>query len=365
MSVLKDLLAKAVTSEASDLHVKPGRQPFLRVHGEIVDSGFEAVTPEYMFEIVEDILPDHLAKSFAEVHEADFSHHEEGVGRFRVNLFNAQGVPTIAMRHVKTEIPTFEQLRLPLQLRDLAGAERGIILLSGTTGSGKSTTLAAIIGEINKTQKQRIITIEDPVEYMFDDIKSVITQREVGLDTMSFEAALTHLMRQDPDVILIGEMRDQTSIRIAILAAETGHLVLSTLHAGDCSLAIPRILDVFPETERDQIRMAMAGNLHSIICQRLVPDINGKVIPAVEILINTPTVRKLVEKNQLDVIGAAVETGGEDGMQTFNQSLYKHIKGGVISEAEGMRFATNPESLRMNLQGIFLDEGKRILSGLV
>jgi len=363
MSILKDLLKRAVDLEASDIHLKPDQEPCYRVHGRLAASDFENLTQKGMFEIVEDICPAHLVESFKTTHEADFSHVEDGVGRFRVNVFLGQGVPTIAMRHVKTDIPTFEQLRLPPQLKDLSHVQRGIILLAGTTGSGKSTTLAAIIGEINRTQKRRIITVEDPIEYVFADIQSIITQREVGLDTLSFEESLKHLMRQDPDVILIGEMRDPVSIRTALLAAETGHLVLSTLHAGTADQAVPRILDVFPAHEQDQIRMAIAANLSAVVCQRLLPDINDKAYPAVEILINTPTVMKLLEKNQLEVLGAAIETGGEDGMQSFNQSIYDAIMNGTITEEEGMRHATNPESLRLNLQGIFLDEGKRILGG--
>lgn len=362
MSIINELLARAVALDASDVHIKSNYDPFFRIHGVLTESGFEKTTSEHMQEIVNDIMPAHLVETFQREHEADFSLQETGVGRFRVNVFMAQGIPTVAMRYVKSAIPTFEMLRLPLQLKNLANAERGIILLSGTTGSGKSTTMAAVIGEMNRTQRNRIITIEDPVEYVFEDDQSVITQREVGLDTLTFDNALKHILRQDPDVIFIGEMRDQNSIRTALLAAETGHLVLSTVHAGTCSLAVPRILDVFPEVEHDQIRMAIAGNLYAVVCQRLIPDVQGSVIPAVEILLNTPTVRKLLEKNQLEVIGAAIETGNEDGMQTFNQAIYHHIKAGLITEREGMRYATNPESLRMNLQGIFLDEGKRILA---
>jgi len=309
----------------------------------------------------DEITPGHLHKKFRTEFEVDFSHIEEGVGRFRVNIFQAGGVPTIAMRHVKDNIPTFEQLRLPPQLKNLAYARSGIILLSGTTGSGKSTTLAAIVGEINRTSRKRIITVEDPIEYTFEDDQSVITQREVGLDTLSFERSLKHLMRQDPDVILIGEMRDAISIRTAFLAAETGHLVLSTLHAGTADLAVPRIMDVFPAEEHDSIRMALAANLHAVVCQRLIPAVNGGMVPAVEILINTSTVRKLLEKNQIETLSAAVETGKEDGMQSFNRSIYELITGGLITESDGMRYATNPESLRMNLQGIFLSEENRIL----
>ncbi len=362
MSIIHELLAKAVSVDASDVHIKPDQVPFFRIHGQLSESGFDVIPPDYMNEITDDILPEHLKESFKRTHESDFSHHEEGVGRFRVDIYASQNVPTIAMRFVKTAIPTFEQLRIPIHLKSLANVERGIILLSGTTGSGKSTTLAAILGEINRTIKRRIITVEDPIEYMFEDDQSVITQREVGLDTLSFSSALKHLMRQDPDVILIGEMRDDISIKTSLLASETGHLVLSTLHAGTADLAIPRMLDVFPAEEQDQIRLGLAANLHAIICQRLMTDVHGEALPAVEIMINTPTVRKLLEKNMISTLSAAVETGNDEGMQTFNQSIYHFIKNGSISEKEGMRFATNPESLKMNLQGIFLDEGRRILA---
>jgi twitching motility protein PilT len=361
--MLRDLLEKAVSMHSSDIHLKTDCEPIFRIHGQITESGFDVLNLEAMTAIVKDVLPSWLTRIYETEHEADFSLAEEGLGRFRVNLFDSQGKPTLALRHVRTSIPTIEELRLPEQVRPLADVERGIILVCGTTGSGKSTTLAALIGEINKTQRTRIITIEDPVEYMFIDDQSVITQREVGLDTLSFQNALKHLMRQDPDTILIGEMRDRTSIRTALLAAETGHLVFSTLHAGTSDLAVPRMLDVFPPDEQDQIRLGLAGNLYACLCQRLIPSTDGSVVPAVEIMINTSTVKKLLEKNQIDVLGAAIETGGEDGMQTFNQAIYKLIKGGLITEKEGMRFATNPESLRMNLQGIFLDEGKRILGG--
>ena len=362
MSVLKELLEKAVRLGASDVHLKPMQEPFYRIQSRLVESGFEKLTPAAMERIVADLLPPHQAARFQTEHEADFSHYEDGVGRFRVNVYLAQGVPTMALRHVKKDIPTLADLRLPPQLNRLAEAERGIVILSGTTGSGKSTTLAAIIGQINRTQRRRIITVEDPVEFVFEDDQSVITQREIGLDTLSFANALKHLMRQDPDVILIGEMHNHNSIRTTLLAAETGHLVLTTLHAGTADLTVPRILDVFPTDEQQQIRMAFAANLYAVVCQRLLHDLEGRLCPAVEIMFNTPTVRKIIEKNQLELLGVAISTGGDDGMQNFNQSVYQLIKSGVITEEEGLQAATNPEALRMNLQGIFLDESRRILS---
>jgi twitching motility protein PilT len=362
MSLIKDLLAQTVSVGASDLHIKSNSPPYLRVHGVLQESGFNALSAEEVVQIVSELLPEHLDERYRREHEADFSYHDPAIGRFRVNVFVSQGMPSLALRHVRTAIPTFEDLRLPPTLKNLALEERGIIVLSGTTGSGKSTTLAAIIGEINRTKRRRIVTVEDPVEYLFQDQLSIISQREVGLDTLSFEAALKHLMRQDPDVILIGEMRDPASIRTGLLAAETGHLVLSTLHAGTADLAVSRILDVFPAEEHDQVRMAIAANLKAVVCQRLIPDVAGVAVPAVEIMINTSTVRKLIEENKLEVLGAAIETGKEDGMQNFNQSVYQLIKEGTITEEEGMRFATTPEALRMNLKGIFLDEGNRILA---
>lgn len=362
MSSLRELLAKAVELQASDIHIKAGQVPFFRVSGHLEESGFETVTPEAATAIVHELVPEYLVRQFETEHEADFSHYEDQIGRFRANIYLSQGLPCIAFRYVKMDIPTFEELRLPSSLSALADAIRGIILVTGTTGSGKSTTLAAIIGRINRTSRRRILTVEDPIEYVFEDDQSLISQREVGLDTLNFQNALKYLMRQDPEVILIGEMRDRTSIRTALMAAETGHLVMSTLHAGNAHQAVPRVLDAFPIDEQGQVRQALANNLVAVICQRLLRDVDRRPIPAVEILLATSTVRKLIEKNQIELLHAAMETGREEGMQTFDQSIYHLIQDGFITEDEGMRHATNPESLRMNMQGIFLDEGRRILS---
>ncbi len=360
--MIKQILTEATRQGASDIHLKTDQPPAFRINGELQEtSALSALSLETLRSIVQNITPEHLTHVYAKDHEIDFSHFEPEVGRFRVNVFNAQGIPVIAFRHVKDKIPTFEDLRLPETMHEIVKVKNGIVLLSGTTGSGKSTTLAAMIGSINRTRPCRIITIEDPIEYVFTDDKAMITQREVGIDTLSFEAGLKNMMRQDPDVILIGEMRDAESIRTAFLAAETGHLVLSTLHAGTSDLAIPRIINVFPSYEQDNVRLALAANLRAVICQRLIPDVEGSVIPAVEILINTPTVRKLLEQNRLNHIATAIQGGRADGMQSFNHSVYEHIINGLITETEGMAAATNPESLRMNLQGIFLDEDAKII----
>ncbi len=364
MSMIRDLLALAVETGASDIHIKSQQKAYFRLNSILQPASEDPYSADTVRAIVAEIVPPHAVVKLAETHEADFSLHEPGVGRFRVNVFYGQGEPALALRHVKARIPTLEELNLPEVLHTLIDAPRGIVILSGATGSGKSSTLAALIGGINRKYERRIITAEDPIEYTFDDDRSVITQREIGLDTLTFGEALRQVLRQDPDIILIGEIRDAETLRIALLAAETGHLVFTTLHASSSALAVPRLLDEFPKSERDQARQALSANLQAIICQRLIPDVDGVVIPAVEILFNTPTVKKILLRDQLDLLSAAIETGGEDGMQTFDQSIYKLIQEGRVTEKDGLDYATHADQLRMNLQGIFLDDSRRILSSL-
>jgi twitching motility protein PilT len=362
MEYLHSLLKFAVNMGASDVHVKPEHHATIRISGELFPVQVDPPTKEQVEEIVKVMLPKHLESRLEREKEADFSYIDPMLGRFRVNVFYQRGLLSFAMRYVKTKVPSFKELNLPEQLGSIAKAERGIILVTGPTGCGKSSTLASMVQYINENEKCHIITLEDPIEYIFEDKQSVIEQREVGLDTLSFERALVHVMRQDPDVIMIGEMRDSQSFMAALAAADTGHLVITTLHTTTASSAIGRTLDFFPAHERDQIRRQIAANLRAVVCQRLVPSIAGSVVPAVEIMINSPTVRKFLEQNLLDKLAAAIETGTDGGMQTFNQALFNLVKAKAITEEEALNKATNPEALKMNFRGIFLDESRRILA---
>jgi twitching motility protein PilT len=315
-----------------------------------------------MNNIVSQIVPAHLKKRVEQEREADFSYFVPGLGRFRTNLFQQRGQWCLAMRHVKTNVPSFEELGLLPQVRTIAESPRGIVLLAGSTGCGKSTTLAAMVEHINANFKKHVITMEDPIEYVFEDNQCIVEQREVGLDTLSFHHALKHVLRQDPDIIMIGEMRDAISFTAAMSAADTGHLVLSTLHTTNASQSIGRILDFFKADEREQIRRQLAGTLQAVVCQRMVTTVAGGMTPALEIMVNTATVKKLIEENRLDKLQAAIETGTDDGMINFNQALFQLVKDGKVTEKEALAKATNPQALEMNFKGIFLDEGKRILS---
>jgi twitching motility protein PilT len=311
--------------------------------------------------VVKGITPPHLYKRLEEEREVDFSYLEPGCGRYRTNVFQQRGTFCLAMRLVKGAVPSFKELGLLETIKKIAESPRGIVLVAGTTGSGKSTTLAAMIEHVNANFKKHIVTMEDPIEYVFEDNQSVIEQREVGLDTQSFQHALKHVLRQDPDIIMVGEMRDSTSFMAAMSAADTGHLVLSTLHTTNAAQSVGRILDFFKADEREQVRRQLAGTLQAVICQRMVSTLSGGMTPALEVMLNSSTVKKMIEENRLDKLGAAIETGVDDGMQNFNQALFTLVKDGKISEKEALAKATNAQALEMNFKGIFLSEGKRIL----
>jgi twitching motility protein PilT len=361
MELFQKILKIAIDGGASDVHVKIGTPVIFRINRELIAVECPFPTTEWMNKIVAAITPDHLKKRLEEDREVDFSYFVPGLGRFRTNLFQQRGQWALAMRHVKTSVPSFAQLGLLEQIKQIAESARGIVLVAGATGSGKSTTLAAMIEHINGNFKKHIITLEDPIEFVFEDNQCVIEQREVGLDTQSFHHALKNVLRQDPDIIMLGEMRDAVSFAAAMSAADTGHLVLSTLHTTTASQSVNRILDFFKAEEREQVRRQLAATLRGVVCQRMVTTVENKMTPALEILINSPLVKKMIEENRLDKLASAIETSGDDGMITFNQSLFNLVKSGRVSEKEALAKATNPQALEMNFKGIFLNEGGRIV----
>lgn len=361
---IKTFLHKMVELRASDLHIKVGSPAFVRVDSELVPIDSGILTPERIKKFTEELLSPSLAERFEKHMEIDFAYTAPGLGRFRTNIFIQRGSISIVMRFVKTEIPDFHRLNLPSQLESFCSQERGIILVTGATNSGKSTTLAAMVNYMNKHYRRHIVTIEDPIEYLHQDGLCLINQREVGIDTNDFPTALRHVLRQDPDVILIGEMRDGDSFTAALQAAETGHLVLSTVHASSASNTIDRILDFFRDPAlSDQARFQLANHLVAIISQRLLPRKNNKgLVPCLEIMTGTPTVKKLIRENNLKKLSQIISSGQDMDMFSFNQSILKLIQSGEITEEIGLSHASNPEALKMNLQGIFLDEGRKILS---
>ncbi len=362
IELLRGILKAAVEGGASDVHIKVGNPVVLRIHRQLLAIEAPIPTQEWMEKILEKMVPVHAKKRMDSDREVDFSYLEPGVGRFRTNVFQQRGTFALAMRYVKTQVPSFSELGLSPVIKDIARSPRGIVLVAGTTGSGKSTTLAAMIEYINANFKKHVVTLEDPIEFVFEDNQSVVEQREVGLDTQSFGSGLKHVLRQDPDIIMVGEMRDSTSFQAAMSAADTGHLVLSTLHTQNAAQSIGRILDFFKPDEREQVRRQLASTLQAVICQRMVAKISGGMTPALEVLINTPTVKKMLEENRVEKLGAAIETGRDDGMQTFNQALYDLVKDKKVSEKEALAKAGNPQGLEMMFKGIFLNDGSRILS---
>jgi len=283
---VNELLRHTVEMGASDLHLKVGNVPFIRVDGSLHPTSYPSLSGTDTQTFAATLMPDHKVREFASTNEADFGYSLPGVGRFRVNVFRQRGAVSVAVRRVRAEVPTFEELGLPMVIKDLADSSRGLVLLTGPTGTGKTTSIAAMIGHINRTRRAHIVTVEDPIEVVHDDDMSIIQQRELGLDTESYAVALKHVIRQDPDVIFIGEIRDPESALSAIQAAETGHLVISTMHTIDATETINRLLDLFPPTQQKEVRTSFAGALRGIVSQRLVPRSDGKGrVPTVEVLI--------------------------------------------------------------------------------
>ena len=357
MSVdINELLKKAVQVGASDLHVKAGSVPIIRLHGELTTlSGEKRLTLEDTANIASTIMNEAQQETFKKKNEIDISHSIPGFGRFRCNTFVQRGTIGMVFRVIPTKIPDIEQLYLPPVLKKIALEPRGLILVTGTTGSGKTTTLASMIEFINLNRTNNIITIEDPIEFLFRDKSSIISQREIGSDTESFSKALRSALRQDPDVILVGEMRDFETIQTALVAAETGHLVLSTLHTVDATETVNRIIAVFPPYQHKQIRMQLASILRAIISMRLVPraDSNGRV-PAVEVLIGTSTIKDCIEdSDKTKLIPDFIAQGyTQYGMQTFDQSLFDLYKNGLITYEDALQRATKPDDFVLKIKGI-------------
>jgi len=353
---INDLLKIAIERKASDLHLKAGSRPVLRIDGHlhpIVE--MKRLMQEDTIAMAFSIMNNKQKQKFKENLELDMAYSVPGLGRFRVNIFQQRGTVGIVCRVIPVKILNISDLNLPPVLESIADEPRGLILCTGTTGSGKSTTLAAIIDYINSTKPVHIITIEDPIEYLHRDKKGIVNQREVGVDTLRFNVALRSALRQDPDVILVGEMRDRETIETAITAAETGHLVLSTLHTLDAMETVNRIISMFPPHQHKQLRLQLAAILKGIISQRLIPKSNGKGrVPAVEVMISTARTRECVEdKDKTKLINQAIAEGRTHyGMQTFDQSLMDLYRKGWITLEDAIIRATNPDDFKLKIAGI-------------
>ena len=353
---ITELLTAAVQADASDLHLKSGIYPMMRVHGELCpiveDRRLDSATLDAM---AAELLPAALESRLAREHEVDFAYSVAGLGRFRCNIFRQRGTIAMALRVIPMQVSSIEDLELPGVLKTIAEAERGLILLTGTTGSGKSTTLAALIDHINHTRAAHIVTVEDPIEYLHKDHRSIINQREVNVDTNGFAQALRSALRQDPDVILVGEMRDLETVETGLTAAETGHLVMSTVHTLDATETINRLIAVFPPHQHRQVRLQLASVLRAVVSQRLIPraDGTGRSV-AVEVMLNTPFVRDcIVDPERTSLIESAIAAGASQyGMQTFDQSIYGLYQRGRLSYDTALRWASNPDEFKLCLQGV-------------
>jgi twitching motility protein PilT len=356
MFVLEDALRYIVEHEGSDLHLKVPSRPLARIHGQLTPlMQYEPMRPDDTDAVLREMLrhdPDKL-REFDSENEVDFAYAVTDVARFRINAFRQRGSVSIVARVIPYSVKTIDELGLPRAIGELADEERGLILLTGTTGSGKSTTLAAIIDHINTRKSRHIVTIEDPIEYLHTDRNSIINQREVGNDTGSFARAMRRVLRQDPDVILIGEMRDEETVRTALSAAETGHLVLSTVHTLDAPESINRIIDFFQPHEQTQARSMLAGTLKGVVSQRLVPtpDRRGRVAVC-EILRMTGRARDMVvDSDQTERLREVITEGAYYGMQTFDQALLEHYKAGRVTMEDALRVATSPHDFKLLVAG--------------
>lgn len=355
MIQIQSLLKFMVDNNASDLHMRVGVVPVFRIHGDLVRIQSDRVSAEEMEQMLKTIMSPQQYTKFSEANELDFAIGFKGTGRFRINAFKQRGTPSLAVRYIKTQVPQFDELGLPSVILDISMRRRGLILVTGTTGSGKSTLLASMIDHINNNSSVNIVTIEDPIEFLYKDKKCVIAQREVGADTESFPIALRASFRQDPDIILIGEIRDKETMETAISAADTGHLVMSTLHTMNTVETITRIISFFPPHQHEQIRLVLSNVLVSVISLRLLPrkDNQGRV-PATEILINNANIAELIQKpDQTHMILEAVSSGyNQYGSQTFDQSLLQLYHDDMITLPVAKQYASNPDDFDLQVRGI-------------
>lgn len=353
---IDDLLRMAMSFGASDLHLRAGSFPVIRVTGELKPlTGVAKMSQDETLEMAFSMMSNRQKQHFKEAFEVDIGYGVSGLGRFRVNIFQQRNSIGIVARVISDSIRSFAELGLPPILSNVAEERRGLVIVTGTTGSGKSTTLAAIVDHINQNRNCHIVTIEDPIEYLHKDKQSFVTQREVDVDTRNFAEALRGSLRQDPDVILVGEMRDLETIETALVAAETGHLVLSTLHTLDASETLTRIISAFPPYQQRSVRIQLAGLLRAVVSQRLMRSAKGNSrIPAVEVLISTPLIRDyILHEDKTNAIRDAIAAGtSQYGMQTFDQSLFYLYQSGLISLDEALRGSTNPDEFRLRLAGI-------------
>ncbi|MBD3236825.1 MAG: PilT/PilU family type 4a pilus ATPase [Candidatus Eisenbacteria bacterium] len=351
----RSLLQMMIDRQASDLHLKVGARPVLRIHGQLVKLEDAPVGAEEMQRLISKALTEEQRESLALAREIDFAFGVGGVGRFRANFYYQRGTPAIAVRYVPLGVPRIEQLNLPPVIRSIAMRPRGLVLVTGTVGSGKTTTLAAMIDEINRTASKNIITLEDPIEFLHRDQRALISQREVGLDTESYESGLKHILRQDPDVLLLGEIRTQQTMSVATMAANTGHLVLSTLHTIDAIQTVNRIISFYPPHQHEEVRFMLAAALQAVISMRLIRTADGRGrVPAVEVMVNTETIRDLLlDPGKTSRIRHAIAEGASHyGMQTFDQSLMDLCRRGMISGEEALRHASNPSEFELRMKGI-------------
>lgn len=355
--IVNDLLKLAVDSGVSDVIIKSNKPGYVRLAGKLKPVEMDPITGSEAQAWVDEHCPRMFKAKWDELGQIDFAYAVEGIGRFRVNGFHQRGLVSIVMRHIKSTVPTFEQLGLGNTadaLIKLVQAKDGILLVCGATGSGKSSTMAAMMNWVNQNMDKHIVTIEDPIEYTFVDDKSLFQQREIGLDVPNFELAIKAVLRQNPDIILIGEMRDRETFETAITAAETGHLVFSTMHAATVAQSLTRLFEFFPPEEQIQARRAIAGSLRGFVCQKLIPALEGGGrVPANEILTADAVVKNLILEGQFEKIQGILEGSGDSNSFSFNKDLYRLIKAGKISKADGLRFSPNPQALEMNLKGIF------------